>query len=126
MELQLILVLFIAFILLGPEGMLNFATKLGEFVRKARELIDQIKMEAYLEEFNRKMMEEEKRMKEELPEDIAEELKEELEDVYEEDTQQKAVPKDKKESVKEERGKNEQSGKTPRNASNGTSEGAKI
>ena len=124
MELQLILVLLIAFILLGPEGMLNVATKLGEFMRKARELIDQIKMEAYLEEFNRKIMEEEKRMKEELPEDIAEELKEELEDVYEEETPPKAVSENK--NLKEEKKKDEQPGKASRDASNGTSEGTKV
>ena len=124
MELQLILVLLIAFILLGPEGMLNVATKLGEFMRKARELIDQIKMEAYLEEFNRKIMEEEKRMKEELPEDIAEELKEELEDVYEEETPPKAVSENK--NLKEEKKKDEQPGKASGDASNGTSEGTKV
>ncbi|NPA32930.1 MAG: hypothetical protein GXO04_04830 [Aquificae bacterium] len=85
MELQLILVLIIAFLLLGPEGMLNVATKLGQLARQARELLDQLKMEAYVEELNKQILEDEKRMKEEEvpPEDIATELKEELEDVLE-------------------------------------------
>ncbi|WP_164930693.1 preprotein translocase subunit TatA [Aquifex aeolicus] len=111
MELQILLILIIAFIFLGPEGMLNVATKLGELARQARELIDQLRMEAYMEEFNKKILEEEKRMKEEEapPEDIAEELKEELEDVLEEEKEEK---------------KEDESGKTPGNASNGTSERA--
>ncbi|HID66509.1 MAG TPA: hypothetical protein EYP32_06935, partial [Aquificaceae bacterium] len=40
MELQLLLILIIAFLLLGPEGMLNLATKLGELARQARDIID--------------------------------------------------------------------------------------
>jgi len=104
MELQLILVLLIAFLLLGPEGMLKVASALGELTRKARELLDQLKMEAYVEELNRKILEEEERMKEELPSDIADELKEELS----------------KEEKKDERGK------TAGDASDGTSEGAKA
>ncbi|GAB6064968.1 hypothetical protein JCM9492_00600 [Aquifex pyrophilus] len=114
MELQLLLILIIAFIFLGPEGMLNVATKLGELARQARELIDQIKMEAYVQELNKKIMEEEKELKEEEPpEDIAEELKEELEDVYE------------GEKI-EENEKDERKGKASGNASDGTSEGAKV
>jgi len=110
MELQVLLILIIAFIFLGPEGMLNVATKLGELARQARELIDQLKMEAYMEEFNRKILEEEKRMKgEEVPpEDISEELKEELEDALEE----------------EEEKEKDDTGKTSGNASDGTSERA--
>ncbi len=126
MELQLILVLLIAFLLLGPEGMLNVATKLGEFIRKAREIIDQIKMEAYLEDFNRKMMEEEKRSEGEPSEDIAGRLKKELEDVYEEETPPRAVSENKKENVKEEKKEDGQSGKASGNASDGASERTKV
>ncbi len=114
MELQLILVLLIAFLLLGPEGMLNVATKLGELTRKARELIDQLRMEAYVEELNRKIMEEEERMKEEVNTDIAEELKRELEDATEGE----------EEKEKEEKVKDEQQRKTPGDAPDGTSERA--
>jgi len=114
MELQLLFVLLIAFLVLGPEGMLNVATKLGELMRKVREIIDQIKMEAYLEEINRKIMEEEKNRKEEPPKDIAEELKSELEDVYE------------GENLEEEKREDERPREASRDASNGTSEGAKV
>lgn len=122
MELQLLLILIIAFLLLGPEGMLNLATKLGELARQARDIIDQIRMEAYVEEFDKKILEEEKKMKEEvLPEDISQELKEELEDVYEGfEEEKKVAEKDKK----EEKVKDEQQGKTSGNASDRTSEGA--
>ncbi|HIP43653.1 MAG TPA: hypothetical protein EYG91_07225 [Aquifex aeolicus] len=122
MELQLLLILIIAFLLLGPEGMLNLATKLGEFARQARDLIDQIRMEAYVEEFNKKILEEEKRMKEEevLPDDISQELKEELEDVYEGSEEEEKVAKRDK---KEEKVKDEQQGKTSGNAPDRTSEG---
>ncbi|NPB07016.1 MAG: preprotein translocase subunit TatA [Aquificae bacterium] len=102
MELQLILVLLIAFLLLGPEGMLKVASALGELTRKARELVDQLKMEAYAEELNKKILQEEEEFKEGLPSDIAQQLKEELE------------------------GDKDEQGKTARDASDGASEGAKV
>jgi sec-independent protein translocase protein TatB len=60
MELQLILVLLIAFLVLGPERMMDLAVKLGEMMRKVREVWDEIRLQAYMEEMNRKVLEEEK------------------------------------------------------------------
>jgi sec-independent protein translocase protein TatB len=57
---QLIIILVIAYIVLGPEKMMDVATKLGEFTRKAREFIDEIKMQAYIENVNKKVLELEK------------------------------------------------------------------
>ncbi|GAB6077433.1 twin-arginine translocase TatA/TatE family subunit [Hydrogenobaculum acidophilum] len=57
---QIIIILVIAYIVLGPEKMMDVATKLGEFTRKAREFIDEIKMQAYIESVNKKVLELEK------------------------------------------------------------------
>jgi len=59
MELQLLLVLLIAFVILGPEKMMDLAVKLGEMMRKVRETWDELRMQAYMEEINRKVMKEE-------------------------------------------------------------------
>jgi len=45
MELQLLLILAVAFIVFGPEKMLEFATQLGRFIRKIRSEWAQIQME---------------------------------------------------------------------------------
>ncbi len=57
MEIQLIIVLLIAFLILGPERMMDLAVKLGEMVRKIRDMWEEVKMQAYMEEVNRKVME---------------------------------------------------------------------
>ncbi|HEK25166.1 MAG: twin-arginine translocase TatA/TatE family subunit [Hydrogenobaculum sp.] len=57
---QIIIILVIAYIVLGPEKMMDVATKLGEFTRKTREFIDEIKMQAYIENVNKKVLELEK------------------------------------------------------------------
>ena len=59
MELQLLIVLIIAFLVLGPERMMDLAVKLGEMMRKIREMWDEIKLQSYMEEINKKVMEEE-------------------------------------------------------------------
>ncbi|MDQ7038442.1 MAG: preprotein translocase subunit TatA [Aquificota bacterium] len=59
MELQLLLVLLIAFLVLGPERMMDLAVKLGEMMRKVREVWEEIRLQAYMEEMNRKVLEEE-------------------------------------------------------------------
>lgn len=64
---QVIIILVIAYIVLGPEKMMEVATKLGEFTRKAREFIDEIKMQAYIENVNKKVLELEKEKPSEEP-----------------------------------------------------------
>ena len=59
MELQLLVVLIIAFLVLGPERMMDLAVKLGEMMRKIREMWDEIRVQSYMEEINKKVMEEE-------------------------------------------------------------------
>ncbi len=63
---QVIIILVIAYIVLGPEKMMEVATKLGEFGRKAREFIDEIKMQAYIENVNKKVLELEKEQSKEI------------------------------------------------------------
>ena len=58
MEVQLIIVLAIAFIVLGPERMMDLAVKLGEAMRKVRDMWDEVRMQAYMEEINKKVLEE--------------------------------------------------------------------
>ncbi len=67
MEIQLLIVLIIAFIVLGPERMIDLAVKLGEATRRIREVWDEVRMQAYMEEVNRKIMEEEEEGDEPLP-----------------------------------------------------------
>ncbi len=99
MELQLILVLLIAFLVLGPERMMDLAIKLGEMVRKAKQMWEEVKMQAYIEEVNRKVMEEEEKTEDETEEDIKEEyIPPELEDYVEEDLEY--TPEEKKEEEK--------------------------
>ncbi len=88
MELQLLLVLILAFIVLGPEKMMDLAVKLGEAMRKVREMWDEVRVQAYMEEMNRKIMEEseEVRVEDETEEEDAHEVyteeEEELEDEH--------------------------------------------
>ncbi|RTZ59438.1 MAG: hypothetical protein DSZ31_03960 [Gammaproteobacteria bacterium] len=48
MELQLLVILAVAFLVFGPEKMLEFATNLGRMVRKLRQEWAQIQMEMEL------------------------------------------------------------------------------
>ncbi|SHK24431.1 twin-arginine translocase TatA/TatE family subunit [Thermocrinis minervae] len=63
MELQLLLILAIAFVVLGPEKMVELAGMLGEALRKVREAWDELRYQLYLEELNRKIYEETKDQK---------------------------------------------------------------
>ncbi len=60
MELQILLILAVAFLVLGPEKSMEMATKLGEFLRKIREVWDELRYQMYMENLNRKIMEETK------------------------------------------------------------------
>ena len=72
MEIQLLIVLIIAFVLLGPERMMDLAIKLGEMMRKVRETWEEIRLQAYMEEVNKKIMEEESKELGERTEDETE------------------------------------------------------
>ncbi len=73
MELQLLLVLLIAFLVLGPERMMDLAVKLGEMMRRVREMWDEIKFQAYMEEMNKKVLENETKTEDETVEEYGEE-----------------------------------------------------
>jgi len=62
---ELILILLVALIVLGPEKTIELAGKLGELLRKVRETWDELRYQMYLEEINRKVMEESKKLEEE-------------------------------------------------------------
>jgi len=62
---ELILILLVALIVLGPEKTIELAGKLGELLRKVRETWDELRYQMYLEEINRKVMEESKNLEEE-------------------------------------------------------------
>jgi sec-independent protein translocase protein TatB len=62
---ELILILLVALIVLGPEKTIELAGKLGELLRKVRETWDELRYQMYLEEINRKVMEETKNLEEE-------------------------------------------------------------
>ncbi len=109
MELQLLLVLLIAFIVLGPERMMDLAVKLGEAVRKIRQTWEEIKFQAYMEEMNRKILEEEEKALEDKTEDETE------------DEDMEELPQDTSEEIKKD--ESEQA-RAPDDASDGTSEGA--
>ncbi|MCS7263159.1 MAG: twin-arginine translocase TatA/TatE family subunit [Aquificaceae bacterium] len=55
---EILLILAVAFIFLGPERMMEVAVKLGEFLRKVRETWDELRYQLYMESINRKIMEE--------------------------------------------------------------------
>lgn len=57
---ELIVILAVAFIFLGPEKMIEVAGKLGEFLRKVRETWDELRYQMYMESINKKIMEESK------------------------------------------------------------------
>ncbi len=78
MELQILLILAIAFLVLGPEKTIELASKLGEFLRKLRETWDELRYQMYIENLNKKIMEETKDVesKDEFLESLKEESKE--------------------------------------------------
>ncbi len=97
---ELLVILAVAFIFLGPERMMEVATKLGEFLRKVRETWDELRYQLYMESINRKIMEESK----------------------------DAVPQDEEEAyhlVQEEVKEEDGEAGTSQDATDGTSEGAK-
>ncbi|MGC8852142.1 MAG: twin-arginine translocase TatA/TatE family subunit [Hydrogenobacter sp.] len=69
MELQIALILLIAFIVLGPEKMMELATQLGDFLRKVRETWDELRYQMYLESINRKVLEKQNEEIQEVKED---------------------------------------------------------
>lgn len=101
---ELLVILAVAFIFLGPEKMVEVATKLGEFLRKVRETWDELRYQLYMESINKKIMEESKDTT--PPED---------ESVYD------LIEKEKREEVKEDNGTT----RTSQDASDGASAGAK-
>ena len=60
MELQLLLILAVAFLVLGPEKTMELATKMGELIRKVRETWDELRYQMYIENLNKKITEETK------------------------------------------------------------------
>jgi len=80
MELQILLILIIAFIVLGPERMMDTAVELGKMMRKLRLMWDDLKMQAYIESTNRRAMEEEIKEIEREMKELEEETKKEEDD----------------------------------------------
>ena len=126
MEFQLILVLIIAFIILGPERMMDLAFKMGEALKKVREVWDEIRMQAYVENINKSIMEGEQKElegKEEDYESVPEELDEELlDDGFDEDfeTEESLEEGTSEEEIKEdEREERPTSSDAPNRASEG-------
>lgn len=116
----------IAFIVLGPERMMDLAVKLGEAMRKVRDMWDEVRMQAYMEEINRKVLEEEKsgqldeRTEDETLDDYGE-LDEPLPDIEVQDYNERAVSEKAEEELKEnERGEQPAPDDAPDRASEGT------
>ncbi len=120
MEIQLIIVLLIAFVVLGPERMMDLAVKLGESLRKVREMWDEVRMQAYMEEINKKVLEEESKGSEldERTEDETAEVDEPLPDIELEEYED--IEEEKEEREEDEHGQRTASDDAP----HGTSEGA--
>ncbi len=66
---ELILILLVAMIVLGPEKTVELAGKLGELFRKVRETWDELRYQMYLENINKKVMEESKDLEEPIEEE---------------------------------------------------------
>jgi sec-independent protein translocase protein TatB len=112
---ELILILLVALIVLGPEKTIELAGKLGELLRKIRETWDELRYQMYLEEINRKVMEESKNLEEEVKtEEVLEETMKFTEDSnsLEEKTKTEEVLEDES--------------RTSQDATDGTSEGTKT
>jgi sec-independent protein translocase protein TatB len=112
---ELILILLVALIVLGPEKTIELAGKLGELLRKIRETWDELRYQMYLEEINRKVMEESKNLEEEVKtEEVLEETMKFTED------SNSLEEKTKTEEVLEDESRASQ------DATDGTSEGTKT
>jgi sec-independent protein translocase protein TatB len=112
---ELILILLVALIVLGPEKTIELAGKLGELLRKIRETWDELRYQMYLEEINRKVMEESKNLEEEVKtEEVLEETMKFTEDSnsLEEETKTEEVLED--------------GSRASQDATDGTSEGTKT
>jgi sec-independent protein translocase protein TatB len=112
---ELILILLVALIVLGPEKTIELAGKLGELLRKIRETWDELRYQMYLEEINRKVMEESKNLEEEVKtEEVLEETMKFTEDSnsLEEETKTEEVLEDES--------------RASQDATDGTSEGTKT
>jgi sec-independent protein translocase protein TatB len=112
---ELILILLVALIVLGPEKTIELAGKLGELLRKIRETWDELRYQMYLEEINRKVMEESKDLEEEVKtEEVLEETMKFTEDSnsLEEETKTEEVLDD--------------GSRASQDATDGTSEGTKT
>lgn len=57
---ELLVILAVAFVFLGPEKMVELATRLGEFLRKIRETWDELRYQLYMESISRKIDQESK------------------------------------------------------------------
>ncbi len=57
MELQILLILAIGLIVLGPERMINLAVEIGKFMRNLRDTWEELKYEAYMESLHRELIE---------------------------------------------------------------------
>ncbi|ADC89466.1 sec-independent translocation protein mttA/Hcf106 [Thermocrinis albus DSM 14484] len=66
---QLLLILLVALLVLGPEKTIELAGQLGELLRKIRETWDELRYQLYVEEINRKIMQEEQETNQEVKED---------------------------------------------------------
>ncbi len=55
MELQLLVILLVALVVFGPEKMLEFATRMGRFVRKMKQEWAQIQLELQMQELRKKL-----------------------------------------------------------------------
>ncbi|WP_448583544.1 Sec-independent protein translocase subunit TatA/TatB [Thermocrinis sp.] len=55
---EILIILLVAMVVLGPEKTVELATKLGDFLRKIRETWDELRYQMYMENLNRKIMEE--------------------------------------------------------------------
>ncbi len=54
MEFQLLVILLVALIVFGPEKMLQFATELGKWIRKAKQEWAQIQMELEMQDLKKR------------------------------------------------------------------------
>jgi len=120
MEIQLLIVLVIAFVILGPERMMDLAYKLGEAMRKVREIWDEVRMQAYMEEINRKVMEQERELSDKTEDETLdyEEPDEPLPDIETEDYNE-LYPKEEEEE-KDEHGEQPASDDAPDRTPEGT------
>ncbi len=112
---ELILILLVAMIVLGPEKTIELAGKLGELLRKVRETWDELRYQMYLEEINKKVMEESKGLEEEAKtEEVLEETTKFVEESnsLEEETKTEEVLDD--------------GSRASQDATDGTSEGTKA